>query len=205
MKVMGRINRGSILYEGCFAHVFSRSSEKRYIFEGDKDFERFKDLLLESKSRHGYRIHHYCLMHTHFHLVVGIGEVERFSEGLKWVKWNYTRYFNLREQRFGPLWRDRFKSLVIENEGYLQACGRYVEGNPVEAGMVKRCEDWPYSSSGYYFGGKEDVLVDAYAFDGEPVLIEEDPKKFFTKGHAIGSDTFKFYCHELSHSTLTST
>lgn len=194
---MGRINREDILSDGCYAHVFSRAIEKRYIFREDQDFKRFKEILLESKARFHYRIHHYCLMNTHFHVAVSMDEAKKFSEGLKWVKWSYARYFNLKRKRFGPLWRDRFKSLVIEDEGYLQACGRYIEGNPVEAGMVKRCEDWEYSSSRYYFLGKSDTLVDSYTFDGETAkAVNEDQKSFFTKGNAIGSDLFKLYCRE---------
>jgi putative transposase len=195
---MGRRNRKNILYDGCYAHVFSRAADKRYIFNGTQDFEKFKTLLAESKRRFSYRIHHYCLMHTHFHLAVSMDHAEAFSEGLKGVKWSYARYFNLRNQRFGPLWRDRFKSLLIEDERYLQACGRYIEGNPVEAGIVKRCEDWPYSSSRHYLEGKEDALVDSYTFDGEPITIKGDPEKTFTQGQVIGSDLFKIHFEEES-------
>lgn len=195
---MGRRNRRSILYDGCYAHVFSRAADKRYIFSGDEDFEKFKALLFESKQKFSYRIHHYCLMHTHFHLAVSMDNAEQFSEGLKRVKWSYARHFNDRDKRFGPLWRDRFKSLLIEDEQYLQACGRYIEGNPVEAGIVKRCEDWPHSSSRYYFKGEEDALVDPYAFDGEPVIIKGDMEKYFTQGQVIGSDLFKIHFEEES-------
>ncbi len=195
---MGRRNRRSILYDGCYAHVFSRSTEKKYIFETDQDFKTFKALLLESKSKYSYRIHHYCLMHTHFHLLVSMDSVKQFSEALKRVKWSYAKNFNYKHQRFGPLWRDRFKSLVIENERYLQACGAYVEGNPVEAGIVAKCENWKYSSAGYYFGQCEDALVDPYAFDGgNPLVVEKQKQEdFFMKGQAIGSELFKIHCQE---------
>lgn len=196
---MGRKNRRSILYDGCYAHVFSRATEKKYIFETDHDFDTFKALLLESKSKHSYRIHHYCLMHTHFHLLVSMDNVKQFSEALKWVKWSYAKYFNYKHQRFGPLWRDRFKSLVIEDERYLQACGAYVEGNPVEAGMVERCEDWPYSSAQCYSSRhKKDALVDTYTFDGgSPLIVEkQNQEEFFTRGHVIGSELFKIHCQE---------
>ena len=193
---MGRRNRGSILFNGCYAHVFSRAIEKRYIFQSDEDFQKFKEILLESKQRFSYRIHHYCLMHTHFHLAVSIPDTQKFSAGLKWVKWNYARYFNLKEKRFGPLWRDRFKSLLIENENYLYACGKYIEENPVAAGIVKRCEDWKHSSSRYYFKGKGDLLIDPYDHSLPLILIEEDKEKYFTRGYVIGSDLFKIHCQD---------
>lgn len=193
---MGRRNRRSVLYDGCFAHVFSRSNEKRYIFQAEEDFKEFKSLLLQSKLKYSFRIHHYCLMHTHFHLLVALDSVREFSEGLKWVKWHYAKYFNFRQQRFGPLWRDRFKSLVVENEAYLHACGKYIERNPVEAGMVNKSEDWMFSSSAYYLEGKNDVLVDGYAFDGTSVEIPDDPGSFFTTGSIIGSELFKIHHEE---------
>lgn len=189
---MGRKNRGNVLYDGCYAHVLSRATDKKYIFKANQDFETFRTFLQMSKDKYAYRIHHYCLMHTHFHLLVSMKSVKLFSEGLKWVKWNYTRYFNFKHQRFGPLWRDRFKSLLIEDERYLQACGAYVESNPVEAGMVGKCEDWPHSSSRYYFCGHEDALIDPYTFDGDAVIVEKERRQeFFTKGYVIGSELFK--------------
>ena len=193
---MGRQSRKSLLFDGCYAHVMSRAAEKRFIMRSDNDFLKLKELLLEAKQRFGFRIHHYCLMHTHFHLLVSVMKVKEFSEAVKWVKWNYARYFNHSEKRFGPLWRDRFKSRLIENERYLQACGNYVENNPVEAGLVRICEDWAYSSSRYYLNHEPDELVDAYCFDGEPVQILGDPRQFFEESEIIGSDLFKIQCEE---------
>ena len=193
---MGRINRVQILYNGCFAHVFSRAVDKRNIFSDSVDFEKFKSQLLSSKQEFSFRIHHYCLMHTHFHLAVSMEDIGKFSEALKWVKWGYARYFNFKNTRFGPLWRDRFKSLLIENERYMNACGRYIERNPVAAGLVTKSEDWPYSSASHYAKGKRDDLVDAYTFDGEPMLIEENMEKSFTRGPVIGSELYKLRFEE---------
>jgi len=98
-------------------------------------------------------------MITHFHLVLSLRKLEDFSKALQQIKWQYTHYYNLKYKRYGPLWRERFKSLVIEDERYLAACGQYVEYNPVKAGLVTRCEDWPHSSSRSYFSGEGDPLV----------------------------------------------
>ena len=89
-------------------------------------------------------------MHTHFHLVVTVGNVKRFSMALQMLKKKYTERYNFLHKRLGPLWSERFKSLIIENERYLCACGMYVEQNPVEAKLVEKSEDWPHSSSRYY-------------------------------------------------------
>ncbi len=194
---MARKARSRVLSDSCFTHVFSRAIEKRWIFQEGGDFQKFLGLLLESKKTADFLIHHYCLMNTHFHMVLRLGMLTEFSKSLQWVKWQYTHYYNLKYKRYGPLWRERFSSLLIEDERYLAACGQYVEFNPVEAGMVKRCEEWPYSSGRCYSLGEEDPLVDRYAFDGSlPEGVDFTSKAFFERGSGIGSALFKFCLKE---------
>ncbi len=75
---MGRIARNDILYDGCYAYVFSRAFEKRKIFKTINDFKYFKDLMLKTKKKYEYQIHHYRIIHTYFHMVVTIGDVKVF-------------------------------------------------------------------------------------------------------------------------------
>lgn len=140
---------------------------------------------------YGFKVFHYCIMHTHFHLVVEISDVEMFSRGMKAVKKDCTHWYNQKQKRFGPAWRDRFKCQLIENEAYLYACGRYVEDNPVRAGLVERAEDWPYSSSRHYELGEEDMIVDPYAGGGEVEDFRCDEFEF-ERSAAIGSEWFQF-------------
>lgn len=193
---MSRMARKKILYDGCFAHILSRSFEDRWIFKGDGEMEVFKQLLLEAKKEYGFRVHHYCLMNTHFHMAVSMPEVKGFTKGMQGVKWEYTKYYNERHRRNGPLWRERFKSLLIEDEGYLYACGLYIEHNPVKAKMVGKAEDWPYSSSRHYLLGEKDPLVDSYENSGLPEGIDWTDEKVFEKGQYIGSDLFEIYTEE---------
>ena len=189
---MARVARSKILYDGCYAHVFSRSIEKRKIFQTEEDFKIFLKLILKFKEEKGFDIHHYCLMHTHFHLAVAIRNLNQFSRGLQGIKWEYTRWFNKKYRRYGPLWRERFKSLLIENEQYLYACGLYIENNPVKAKMVEKMEDWDYSSSRFYLKGEADGLIDQYTLPELPKDVEISENELFLKGSGIGSDVFKF-------------
>lgn len=184
---MARRARNEILYDGSYAHVFSRSFERRPIFQDPLDFETFRDFLTRSKKQYGFLIHHYCLMNTHFHLAVSLPSLRAFSSALQKVKWHYTTYYNHKHDRQGPLWRERFKSLLIEDEKYLYACGLYIESNPVQAGLVENPEDWPYSSSRHYLEGTPDPLVDPYENEGLPEEVDEE---VFTTGVAIGSELF---------------
>lgn len=172
---MPRIARGKILYDGCFSHVYSRALDKRTIFSCREDFEYFKQLLRITKADYGYRLHHYCLMNTHFHLVVSIPDVEGFSLGLKEIKEKYARRCKIRRGRKGPVWWGRFGSQLIENEKYLYACGLYVEMNPVKEGIARQAAEWAYSSGRHYFGSVKDDLVDDYerpSYETAAVLLE---------------------------------
>ena len=189
---MARRARGEMLYDGCYAHVFSRSIERRRIFTGEADFRSFKELLMRAKAEGGFSIFHYCLMHTHFHLAIGIDRVERFSRGMQQVKWRYTREYNLKNKRWGPLWRERFKSMLIEDERYLYACGKYIEENPVKAGLVEEGADWEYSSARFYEGRGSDELLAPYAQQEMPEDVDLSDESEFEHGWIIGSGGFKY-------------
>ncbi len=193
---MGRYARTQVLFDGCFAHILSRSFDKQWTYEDSRDFGVFKALLLEGKKKFGFLIHYYCLMHTHFHLLVSIPEIRRFSLALQWLKRQYTVQHNQRHQRTGPLWRERFKSLLIEDETYLYACGLYVEENPVKAGLVEKREDWPHSSAAHYVLGSKDSLIDPYQFDGSIERLPAVKEEIFTKGPGIGSELFLLHLKE---------
>jgi putative transposase len=192
---MSRLPRHQVLFNGCFAHVFSRSFEGKSVFRTPSDFETFQGLLGSEKKRFGFGIHHYCLMNTHFHLALSIPNLEDFSLGMANVKREYTKYFNRTYRRTGPLWRERFRSMLIEDEKYLYACGLYIEHNPVKAGMVSESEDWPYSSSRHYHLANPDSLIDPYEAI-PPTTINLSDETFFTQGHVIGSELFKLQIKE---------
>ena len=193
---MGRIARNKLLYDGCYAHVFSRSIEKRKIFCDTSDFEAFMKLLKKTKIVFDFQIYHYCLMPTHFHLAVRIGHVEKFSAALHALKCQYTQKFNNRYDRQGPLWKERFKSLLIENERYLHACGLYIENNPVKAGLTESHEEWQYSSAWHHSGLDGSDFVDGYEQQELPQDLDINDEVIFTRGAGIGSDFFKMNLRE---------
>jgi len=188
---MGRIARGQLLYDGCYAHVFTRSSEGRTIFETPDDFEQLRKILKKAKAEFGFKIFHYCIMQTHFHLAVEIVDAKKFSNGMKAVKMECTHWYNQKHKRVGPLWRDRFKCKLIENDQYMYLCGQYIEDNPVRAGLVEQGEDWLYSSSRYYQSGAEDAVIDQRPGKAEEMNVAID-KVDFEKAVAIGSEWFQF-------------
>ena len=179
-----------------YYHVISRSINQTPVFKDDEDFSRFRHLEAQAKQRYPLRLFHYALMHTHFHFVLQATTKDMLSAHLSYVKWHYTQWMKKKYGWSGPLWRERYKSLPIENEQYLAACGAYVEFNPVRAGICRHPVDYPYSSSRHYYQGQTDKLVDAYDFGSVPATVQgfhydsASAKAVFSRSQAIGSRWF---------------
>lgn len=97
-------------------------------------------------SRTGCQLHAYCLMTNHVHLLLTAQHVDSCSLLMKNIGQLFARYINKRYGRSGNLWEGRFKSCLVQSEEYVLACYRYIELNPVRAGLVKRTDEYPWSS-----------------------------------------------------------
>jgi len=196
---MPRLLRKDILFGGCFAHVISRSIRKMKLFKDDEDFQIIRKLFIDTKKKFHYKIHHYCLMQTHFHLVVNMDDVDQFSRAMQFVKSQYGYKYHTKYHLSGPIWRERYRSLLIEDECYLKACGQYVENNPVKAGLVNQAKEWKYSSFRFYNSSEDDKMIDSYTVGGSDVgsIKEEfEDEEFFENGKVIGSPFFRFQFYE---------
>jgi putative transposase len=143
-----------------FLHVISRGNNHRKLFLAKNDFKIFYMLLNKLKEEESIRIYHYCLMSNHVHLLAGVGENSNISRFMKRLGLKYFYHYKKKHNYTGHLWQDRFKSKIIERDEYLIQCGKYIELNPVRAGIVKIAEDYPYSSYLYYGLGIQDKLID---------------------------------------------
>ena len=128
-------------------HVIQRGHNRQVVFAGDDDYLFYLDTLQEWKTRLGCRIYAYCLMTNHVHLVIDPGEdPDNLGRLMKRVAGRQTRYVNRMEQRSGSLWEGRYKSSLIQDDAYLLACCRYVELNPLRAGIVDDPANYRWSS-----------------------------------------------------------
>ena len=140
-------------------HVIARGNNKTSLFHGDPDFEEFVKIVKDYLGRQPVKIHHYCLMTNHFHLLVWAESLKTLSQFMHGIQRSYHHYYRKKHTWFGHLFQGRYRSLAIENEGHLLDCGRYIERNPVRAKMVKDPKGWKYSSYRFYAYGKKNDLV----------------------------------------------
>ena len=140
-----------IEYEGAFYHVMNRGLEQREIFEEERDYEKFLELIEDTHRQYQFRIHSYCLMSNHYHLYVETPQ-GGLSQGMRHIDGVYTQIFNKRRRRIGPLFQGRYKAILVEKENYSLELSRYIHLNPVKAKMVEKPEGWRWSSYGAFMG-----------------------------------------------------
>jgi len=132
-------------YSGALYHLTARGNAGSDIFIDDHDRTRFLRYLQAEIAQQGWICYAYCLMNNHYHLMIETPEANLVS-GMRRLNGRYSQSFNLRYDRAGHVFQGRYKSIVVEKESYLLELARYIVLNPVRAGMVRRPEQWPWSS-----------------------------------------------------------
>lgn len=143
-----------IEYPGAYYHVMNRGLSHRDIFLEDKGRESFLDLLADITRLWKVEIYAYCLMNNHYHLLlstpaVGLARAMRHLDGI------YTQKFNRVHHRDGPLFRGRYKAILIDAEAYFLSVVRYIHRNPVGAGSVRDMDHYRWSSHWGYLNKKQ--------------------------------------------------
>ncbi len=141
---MPRTARASI--GGICYHVLNRGNARQDVFHEDDDYQRFIELLQEACACVPMRVLAWCLMSNHFHLVVWPHADGELSRWMRWLLTSHVRRYHSRYHSIGHVWQGRFKAFPIQRDQHLLTVIRYVERNPLRAGLVGRAEQWPWSS-----------------------------------------------------------
>lgn len=196
-----------IEYPGAWYHVMNRGAGRRAIFRSNSDRQSLLSLLGDIAATFAVEVHAYCLMNSHYHLLVHTprGNLSRAMRHLNGV---YTQRYNRSYRTDGPLFRGRFKAIVVDADNYLATLSRYIHLNPVTTGIVTRAERYPWSSYRAYLGhvnrpdwlhlqptlglfGKRDARSRYHAFVEQGV--DEELRTFYSKGRlrpVLGRDGF---------------
>jgi putative transposase len=129
------------------------------VFAEDADRKAYLSWLKEAAEKYKVDIHAYILMDNHVHLLLSTKEPNHISKTIQHIGRKYVPYFNHKYEKSGTLWEGRFKGSMIESEQYLLCCYRYIELNPVRANMVKRPEEWKWSSYACNAYGEDNQLI----------------------------------------------
>jgi putative transposase len=144
---------------GVAHHVIQRGNNRAACFFGDADRRFYLKCLGDSAARRGCEVHAYVLMSNHVHLLVTPSEPGAVGAMMQDLGRRYVRVINNLHARTGTLWEARFKSSLIDSENYLLVCQRYIELNPVRAGLVCDPSAYPWSSHSHYAAGRVNGLI----------------------------------------------
>ncbi len=145
--------------DGLIYHVINRGNNRQDVFHKQADFEAFLKALGELKQRKPFELYGYCLLNNHFHLLVRpLGaSISRIMQSLLV---SHTQRYHKHYRTGGHVWQGRFKSPVIQSDEHLLTVLRYIEANPLRAGIVQRAEEYRWSSYRAHGLGEADELLD---------------------------------------------
>lgn len=199
---MAQIRKDS-LENGYYYHIFSRSISKYVIFNNESEYSRMVESFslfrfanfdyeyskysrltdmekfatlnnLKKRNDKLVEIVAYCIMPTHFHIILKQNTADGITKYISRSLNSYSRYFNTKHKRTGPLWTGRFKNVLVEDDEQMLHLTRYIHLNPISAGLVNNPKDWAFSSYSEYIRGDDntDKICD---YEG---IIEMKPKAY---------------------------
>ena len=141
MPRTARASQGGYLY-----HVLNRGNARGDVFHKDADFLAFVDLMRLANERLAMRVVGYCLMTNHFHLLLWPHHDGDLSRWMQWLMTSHVRRYHRHYQSSGHVWQGRFKAFPVQDDEHYWTVLRYIERNPLRAGLVERSQDWEWSS-----------------------------------------------------------
>ena len=200
-----------LVLPGVAVHVIQRGNDRQACFRVESDFLLYLLHLGELADKYDCAVHAYCLMTNHVHLLLTPAAEDALPALMRNLGQRYVQYFNRSYGRTGTLWEGRYRSCIAESARYVLACHRYIELNPVRAGLAEIPGNYSWSSYRANAEGREDRLLTAHPeylglgrdrvsqrsayrdlFDDvlEPALLERI-REATNSGYPLGSDSFK--------------
>ena len=144
-------------------HIMLRGINKQQVFFNDDDYYMFLQVLSRAKTISGFKLHAYCLMSNHIHLLIQEGE-EPLSKVFKRIGDSFVYRYNEKHDRCGAIFQGRYKSIPVNDDEYYITVLRYIHQNPIKAGIVEKCSDYEFSSYNAYFS-KSDFVNTGFALE----------------------------------------
>ncbi len=132
-------------FENAFYHITTRGNRRDKIFYSDQDKKVFLEKLKETLIKYSIICYAYCLMDNHYHLFIKTPQ-PNLSQGIHYLNTSYANWFRSKYKIIGPILQGRFKSILVDADNYALVLSAYIHLNPLQAGLVKELEDYPWSS-----------------------------------------------------------
>jgi putative transposase len=152
-----------LILPGVAVHIIQRGNNRNACFRADSDYLVYLAHLRHLSDKYECAVHAYCLMTNHVHLLMTPSTADACTALMRDLGQRYVQYFNGRHERTGTLWEGRFRSCLVESARYVLACYRYIELNPVRAGMVDHPSGYLWSSHAVNSGMRYDPWVSPHA------------------------------------------
>lgn len=151
-----------LFLEGFPQHIIQRGNNRQAVFLSDVERRQFLEWLREIAWERGLKLHAYMLMTNHVHLLGTPYTADSIGKTLQALGRRYVQYFNRRHDRTGTLWEGRYRAALVDSESYFLVCARYIEMNPVRAGLARHPGDYPWSSYHHNAEGHRDDLLEEH-------------------------------------------
>ncbi len=158
-------------------HIIQRGNNRQLIFAAEADYQFFRDTLIEAAEKYGLKIHAYVWMTNHIHLLATPSLDSSISKVFQSVGRKYVQYFNYTYKRSGTLWEGRYRATVVDGEHYLLSVMRYIELNPVRAGMTQNPANYPWSSFAHNAFGTSGLNFDWLTPHDEYLRLGQEPSE----------------------------
>jgi len=182
-------------YENAFYHVMNRGRGREMIYHDDEYYQIFVNILKDVHERFDCIIHCYCLMGNHYHLLLETPQAN-LSRIMRHINGVYTQAYNRLKKTDGPLFRGRFKSILIDKDAYIMQLSRYIHRNPIDIKkpLVMNLEDYKWSSYRAYIGKEKNVnwLNRQFTYD---ILGHKQKYKAYAEfvNQGVDEETQKYY------------
>jgi putative transposase len=200
-----------VTFPGIAVHIVQRGHNRAACFRHDSDYLIYLATLRQLAEKHECAVHAYCLMTNHVHLLVTPAVAGACTALMRDLGQRYVQAFNRRYERTGTLWEGRFRSCIVESSRYVLGCYRYIELNPVRAGMVDHPIGYLWSSYAVNSGMRSDPLVSPHieylALSGDPqsrhsayrsmfdqhfdVVLQQAIREATNGGYPLAGESFK--------------
>jgi len=145
--------------DGGYYHIVTRGIDRRRLFRNQQDYKFFFETIARYLKEFQIDIFHYCLMPNHLHLLIRVNRREDLAKFMQGILQVYAHYFRKKYSSVGFVFQNRYKSRHIDNDAYLLDCGRYIERNPLRAGLATDLYCYPWSSFLFYARGESSGII----------------------------------------------